>query len=68
MISYNINEPASRDTLYRYCKDEGLDYQSVASGLDAERRTAIVKIREWLLRRASSSKRFESPDRAQRKN
>ena len=66
MISYfpEINEPVPGGRLYRYCRDEGLNYPYVAAGLKAKRRTAVRKIWKWILRRALLSKRFEIPDRA----
>lgn len=70
MIGYfhNINEPAPKGRLYRYCKEEGLDYRYVVAGLRAERHTTIMKIRRWLLKREFLSKRFGRSDQERKKD
>ena len=52
------NEPALKSKLYRYCKDEGLDYQYIVANLNAEHRTIIMRIRKWLLSKGRNMQGF----------
>ena len=62
---YDINKPAPEGELYRYCKDEGLDYQYIVSELNTERGAIIMKIwkaRQGIISILSRNSNHRRPD------